>query len=221
MSVLKVYLKSGVAKIYFYAQAVVGAFLVSNTLRVFQFGENPVNEIIACGATGVLLCLGVAVPKKLQYSLRYLPGILLAFGGFMLRMATVASMSYGYQAINRPLIFLSFVLMAFGLSQFFFDGKQYASFTKHHIRYRIFPFTRGMVIAWEDVKNILYGDRSFEIVLKNGKSYKMIPRYGDSQNLRVHLDQMLMQGKNGISKPANDAKLEETNPLNGKRVAGA
>jgi hypothetical protein len=194
MNGLKVYLKSGTTKVYVYAQAVVGIFLIGNALREYEHLQGQLPQVMATITAGMLLMLGVMIPKRFRRNLRYVPGILIALGGASLLWLLKSSVLVVNTQYGPTMLYLSYAMIVFGLLQPIVDPRHYAFFTSKGIRYRGYAF-RTTRVAWEEVKGIVYFDLGFELALKSGATYKMLPYNGESQNLRMHIDQMMYSGR--------------------------
>jgi hypothetical protein len=206
---LKVYLKSGTTKVYVYAQAVVGMLLIGNALREYEHAQDYWTRLLSTVAVGVLLMLSVAIPKRWRRNVRYLPGILIALGGLTLYWLTQASMTHVYFKYSSVLVYTGYGLIGFGLLQPLVDPRYFAFFSSSGIRYRVNLF-QTETVEWSRVKGIVYFDQGFELALESGRTHKMHPYNGQSQNLRLYIDQMLQSGRQKKSK--NSA--EETTVIN-------
>lgn len=195
MHELKVYLKSGFAKVYFYAQALVGLVLVSNSLRLFEQGGNNVFPPMISVAVGLALIGSIAIPVHLRRNLRYLPGILIALAGLLLYWNTSMSMQLVYSKINQPLLYISYVFTIFGLVQPLIDIKRFAYFGPNGIKYKLKAFQKTK-ISWDEVQSIDYQEDCFDLILKSGKVLTMTPLYYNSMNLRAHVDKLWHNSKN-------------------------
>lgn len=202
MNGLKVYLKSWASQAYVYAQAVFGIFLVANALREYEHVQAHLPKILLTVLAGVMLMLGMLVPKRWRRNLRYVPGILIAVGGYALLTLTHASMVLSYYFMNPFLVYLSYFMMISGILQPLIDPRHYAFFTTEGIKYRSIAF-RTIFIPWTEVTGIAYSENGFEVTLKNGIAYRMRPHNGQSQNLRLHIDQMLQTGRQNASTTLN------------------
>jgi hypothetical protein len=217
---LKVYLKSGTTKVYVYAQAVVGILLIGNALREYEHAQDYYTRLLSTVAVGILLMLSVAIQKRWRRNLRYLPGILIALGGLTLFWLTQASMTHVYYKFSSALVYISYGLIGVGLLQPLVDPRYFAFFSRNGIRYRVNLFQTDTV-EWEQVKGIVYFDQGFELTLKGGRTHKMHPYNGESQNLRLYIDQMLQNGRQGVSK-VTGAEMEKESAVSSHRpMAGA
>lgn len=194
MNGLKVYLRSRTTQLYIYAQPAIGFLLIVNALREYHPYADYLTEIIVNIVAGLLLMLGFTIPKRWRRHLRYVPGILIALGGLALYWITDSSGIAAYHHLNKYITFLSYGLFAFGMLQPLLDPRHFAYFQKKGVRYRFGAFSRGFA-NWQDVLGISYFDSGFELALKNGKTYRMLPYNAESQNLRLYIDQMLHAGK--------------------------
>lgn len=199
MNGLKVYLKSGTTRVYVYSQALLGCFLIGNAFREYEHVQGHLLQILTSVLAGLLLMAGFTVPKRWRRNLRYVPGILLALGGLSLLWLTKVSGSLAYSRFNIALIVVSYCLLGVGLMQPLIDPRHYAFFSARGIRCRLYTF-RKIFIPWSDIKAIAFFDQGFEVALKNGKSFKMRPYNGESQNLRMYIDQMLQSGRQHLTK---------------------
>jgi hypothetical protein len=221
MNGLKVYLKSGTTKVYVYAQAVVGILLIGNALREYEHAQNHYGQLLATVGVGLLLMLGVVIRKRWRRQLRLVPGILIALGGLSLLWLTNVSSVHVYYAFNPLLTYISYGLIGLGLLQPLVDHRLFAYFHSQGIRYRVHAF-RTDSITWDEVKGIVYFDQGFELALKNRKTYRMHPYNGESQNLRLYIDQMLQNGRQNAGKVSVASREEEQHSsISRTPVAGA
>jgi hypothetical protein len=219
MNGLKVYLKSGTTRVYVYAQAVVGIFLIGNALREYEHVQGHLTQNLVAIAAGLLLMLGVTIPKRWRRHLRYVPGILIALGGMAMLWLTTASAVLSYSPFHAPIQYLCYVLMGFGILQPLIDPRHYAYFDASGIKYRVYAFQKRF-IAWDDIKGIVYFDQGFDLPLKNGTSVRMRPHNGESQNLRLYIDQMLQNGRQNMGKTTTAPDVESNAMVSHAPMAG-
>jgi hypothetical protein len=213
MNGLKVYLKSRFSKVYFYAQSVIGLFLVANALRQFEDGGGEIFGKIAGVVLGFLMLASLATPQHLRQTYRYLPGMVIALAGIVLWWNTSANMATYYSHWHQPLIYVAYGLGILGLIQPLVDIKRYAYFGTKGVRYHMRPFQKSE-LSWSDVNSIDYHDEHFELSLKDGRSLKMVPQYAKSTNLRAHLDQLFYSSKSNPSKSGDPQKpISQQNEL--------
>lgn len=211
MNGLKVYLRSRTTQLYIYAQPAIGFLLIVNGLREYHPFAGYLTEIIVNIVAGMLLMLGFTIPKRWRRHLRYVPGILIGLGGLALYWMTRSSGIASYHHLNRYLTIVSYAMFGFGMLQPLFDPRHYAFFQKKGVRYRFGVFSRGFA-SWNEVQGISYFDSGFELALKNGRTYRMLPYNAESQNLRLYIDQMLQAGKT-TEEPTEDKVGKPLNQL--------
>lgn len=199
MNGLKVYLKSGTTKAYVFAQAAVGIFLIGNALREYEHVQGHLMQNLVTITVGLLLMAGFTVPKRWRRNLRYLPGTLIAIGGCALLWQTKAVAIIAYSPLHQPIEYLCYVLIGLGILQPLIDPRHYAYFDASGIRYRVYAFQKR-IIAWESIKGIVYFDQGFDLQMKNNRIVRMRPYNGESQNLRMYIDQMLQSGREQSNK---------------------
>lgn len=194
MNALKVYLKSGITKAYHHAQVLGGIFLVINALQEYPLVEYLKIELLLSVVAAVALVLGWVVPTHLRRKLRYLPGLLLAFGGTTLVFLTMASTAVIYGRYNLWIELLGYLMAAAGVLQPLIDVKKVVYFTTEGMRYRSLRFFTKHC-TWPEIKGIVFQEKAFSVELNNGKTILMVPYDSESQNLRVLLDKMIHQAK--------------------------
>ena len=218
MNGLKVYLKSGTTRAYVFAQAAVGIFLIGNALREYEHVQGHLMQNLVTIGAGLLLMAGFTVPKRWRRNLRYLPGALIAIGGCTLLWQTNAAAVLGYSPFHQPIEYFCYCLIGIGLLQPLIDPRHYAYFDAEGIRYRVYAFQKR-VISWESIKAIVYSDQGFELQMKNNRTIKMHPYNGDSQNLRMYIDQMLQSGRertnNTVTGPKEKSQARNATQLKG------
>jgi hypothetical protein len=209
MNGIKVYLKSGITKVYLHAQCVVGIFLVLNALREYEHVEGQKLALLLSVVAGLLLVLGWVVPRSQRRKLRFLPGTLLTLGGVALIYLTQSSMGLAYYKYNMALVILGGVICGLGLLQPLIDVKQIVYFTPEGMRYRAHYFYQ-IQKNWSEIKGIVFQDHGFLVEMIKGRNLKMVPYDAESQNLRVHIDKMMLvarANRNGSTpKPETDAQ---------------
>ena len=219
MNGLKVYLKSGTTKAYVWAQAVVGIFLIGNALREYEHVQGHLTQNLVTIGAGLLLMAGFTVPKRWRHHLRYLPGLLISLGGLALLWLTTASTMLSYSPFHTPMQYFCYGLIGIGLLQPLIDPRHYAYFDSQGIRYRVYAFQKRS-ISWESVRGIVYFDQGFDLQIKNGPNVRMRPHNGESQNLRLYIDQMLQSGREQTEKNSNGEKKEKNLAITPNPVQG-
>ncbi len=213
MRELKVYLKSRLAKVYFYTQALVGLILIINSLRLLEGGGTDILSSMICIAFGLVLIAAITIPVHLRRNLRYLPGLLIAVGGILLMWNTKTNIQIAFSRVNQPVLYIAYVIIAIGVLQPLFDIKQYAYFGKNGVRYKFKAFQEHKVL-WNEVANIDYHEKCFDLILKSGKVLTMTPLYAKSINLRVHVDKLWHDSKSN-----NLDTAVQTPPIQGQAVS--
>ncbi len=194
MNGLKVYLKSGISRIYHHAQGCVGVVLILNALREYEHVEGLKLALLMSVVAGVLLFLGWLMPKSMQRKFRLLPGLLLLLGGLSLIYLTTASLSIGYYRYHKIPEYLGYLISAVGLLQPILNSNQVVYFGTQGIFYHPNLFWKQHM-RWSQVNGIVFQEKGFFVELKTGKTLRMVPYDAESQNLRVHIDKMIHLAK--------------------------
>lgn len=194
MNGIKVYLKSRIAKVYLHAQSVVGIFLILNALREYELVEGQKMELLLSVIAGILLVLGWVVPRSKRRKLRLLPGLLLILGGVALIVLTLSSMKLVYWRYNNTLLLIGGLISLFGLLQPLFDVTQVVYFTTEGMRYRP-HYLMQVQKRWSEIKGVVFQDHEFTVEFKRGRSIRLVPYDSESQNLRVHIDKLMVHAK--------------------------
>ncbi len=196
MNGLKVYLKSGITKFYFYAQGVAGAFLILNALREYEHIEGQKLLLALNALAGMLLVLGWLVPRAKRRKYRMLSSVLLILGGIPLIYLTHSSTNFSYFRFNPMLEMFGYLMIVVGALQPLVDVNQSVYFDGTGMRHRssILGYKSR---AWSEIKEIVFDESGFTVELKNRKMIRMVPYDSDSQNLRSKIDKMMQQAKTG------------------------
>lgn len=211
MNGLKVYLKSGISRIYHQAQIVSGVILIVNALREYENVEALKLPLVLSVMAGLMLVLGWVIPKSMQRKMRLLPGLLLLIGGLSLLYLTKSSLEVVYFRYHTIPEVIGYLLSGFGLLQPLLDVNQVVYFAPKGISYRTNLLWERR-ISWAQVKGIVFQEKGFFLELKNRKTLRMVPYDAESQNLRVHIDKMLIQAKSGsdVSYPSGGHETTES-----------
>lgn len=212
MNGIKVYLKSRIAKVYLHAQSVVGIFLIFNALREYELVEGQKLELLMSVIAGVLLMLGWVVPRSKRRKLRLLPGLLLTLGGAALIYLTLSSMTLVYSKYNNGLLLIGSIIALVGLLQPLIDVSQVVYFTSDGMRYRP-HFLYEIQKRWSEIKGVVYQDHEFLVEFNKGRSLRMVPYDSESQNLRVHIDKLMVSAKTLVD---DDGLADNVSGLHGR-----
>jgi hypothetical protein len=125
-------------------------------------------------------------------------------GGVALIYLTLSSMKLVYWRYNNTLLLLGGLISLAGLLQPLIDVTQVVYFTTDGMRYRRNLFLQ-IQKHWSEIKGVVFQDNDFLVEFKKGRSIRMVPYDADSQNLRVHIDKLMIHAKS-IGRPpsAND-----------------
>lgn len=214
MKGLKVYLKASVTKVYLYSQGVVGACLLANVLREYdQFDQLQV-PLIANVIVGLMLILNVVMPRKFQRKLRYLPGLLLLLGGGALVYITTVSIGVRYFHLNKLFLLAGYAFAAWGLAQPLLDVNRVIYFSPEGLRLRMSIFGARQY-RWTEVAAVVFQDKGFIIECSDGKTFKLHPYEGDSQNMRVRIDKLMTAAKKLANSATEPSPSELLHPERG------
>lgn len=214
MRELKVYLKSRLAKVYFYIQPLVGLVLIGNSLRLFEVGGTDILSSMICLSSGLVLIAAMLIPVHMRRNLRYLPGILIAIAGCLLLWNTKINILIAFSRLNQPIMYLAYLLIVLGVLQPLFDIKQYAYFGRNGVKYKFKAFQEHKIV-WAEVANIDYHEKCFDLILKSGKVLTITPLYAKSINLRVHVDKLWHDSRSRLD------QSPQSPPIQGQAVSSS
>jgi hypothetical protein len=205
MNGLKVYLKSGITKFYFYAQGAAGALLILNALREYEHIEGQKLLLGLNVLAGMALILGWLIPRSKRRKFRFLSSVLLVLGGIPLIYLTLSSTYFAYFRFNPLLEMLGYLMIIVGLTQPLIDINQSVYFDATGMRHRSSIFTNKSRL-WSEIKGIVFDEHGITVELINKRTIRMVPYDAESQNLRAKIDKMMLQAKAGISTSSNNGE---------------
>lgn len=201
MNGLKVYLKSGVARIFLILLILSAILLITNAFHFLESEQKLVAEVLLSGSWGAIILLSLFVPRKIKRSLRYLPGILILVAGVILFWHATTSLKVVITEWYSVFSYIGIALIIVGLSAPFLNQKHYIFLSSTGIRIRNNPFNLHR-IAWKDVARVVMEERTLEIELHSGRVFRVTPESSSSQHLRAHIDEATRNGL--VGKPIDN-----------------
>lgn len=193
MSGLKVYLKSGIARTYFLLQLLAGILLMANAFHFLESEHKLVTEVLLSGSWGILCIAFFFIPPRLKRRYRNLPGILLLGAGAVLLWNALTALEVEFTQWYAIYSYIGGTLIALGIVAPLLNRRQFIFLSKNSIRIRSNPFSTYR-FTWNEVSNVRMEERTLEIELENGKSFRVRPESSSSQHLRAHIDEASRTG---------------------------
>ncbi|MEM0997318.1 MAG: hypothetical protein AAGN35_09580 [Bacteroidota bacterium] len=193
MNGLKVYLKSGVARVYQGFQLVAGILLIANAYHFLEGEQKLVLEVLLSASWGVLCIAALFVPARWKRRSRNLVALLLLGAGGILFGNAVTALQEIITQWYSVYYYIGVFLMVLAVLTPFMNRRNYIFLSQRSIRIRNNPFTTH-ALTWADVVRVQMEERILEIELGSGKIFRLRPESSSSQHLRAHIDEASRTG---------------------------
>jgi uncharacterized membrane protein (UPF0136 family) len=192
MNGLKVYLKSWVSLVYYYAQLACMILLLINGILQMEWLQAPVEVVGANFFGAAVLLVGFFLPRRLRKRLRLLPGVLIALGGLAMYWTTRGEKAWEVGNWPETLSWAGIVAMVGGLGQAFLDVRGWVKLSPRSLRIKrsFFPTRR---IEWGRVKDVYVEEGALQVQLRDGGKLSLRLSQGDSQTIRSRIDQIFRE----------------------------
>lgn len=186
MQRLKIYLRSRWERAYRMAAFASGVLLLVNAFHQFDLEQGAIPGFIANVGTAMVILLFTTIGRPLaHYLVRPDAILLLGAAGVLIWNADMA-LGEIRSLWFENMLWAGVGLGIIGVSEPVFNQRLSLTLSPNRIRLQQSLFSMKK-IPWSEVDNLEMGEKTLEIGLHSGRTYRLRPLQSDVQHLRHHL----------------------------------